>query len=50
MQTILQSLRKVFSVIFPAVKGDGKCKIGVCREIDFKSRTYRFVVTIESGS
>lgn len=50
MQALFESLRKVFSVIFPASKGNGKCKIGVCREINIDSGTYRFVVIIESES
>lgn len=48
MQVIFQGLRKVFSIIFPASKGNGKYKIAVYREINFNSGNYRFGFTIES--
>lgn len=50
MQVLFQSLRKVFSIIFPASKGNGKCKIAVYREINIDSGNYRFGFTMESES
>jgi hypothetical protein len=50
MQVLFQSLRKIFSVIFPTSKGSGKCKIAVYREVNINSGNYRFGFTIESES
>jgi len=50
MLVLFQSLRKVFSVIFSASKGNRKCKIAMYREVNIDSGNYRFGFTMEAES